>query len=113
MVTIASSMRLVGRTQIGEPPQYAPRPPTAVHLATIWVVAGGAMLSALFILAANSWMHHPVGYVMVHGRPQLTDICALTALRTAQVPNKAHPADRRAAKSDLLLFKDRDLPDAR
>jgi cytochrome d ubiquinol oxidase subunit I len=48
-----------------------------VHLATIWLVAAGAMLSALFIIAANSWMQHPVGYVMVHGRPQLTDIWAL------------------------------------
>jgi cytochrome bd ubiquinol oxidase subunit I len=48
-----------------------------VHLATIWLVAGGAMLSALFIIAANSWMQHPVGYVMVHGKPQLTDIWAL------------------------------------
>jgi cytochrome bd ubiquinol oxidase subunit I len=48
-----------------------------VHLATIWLVAGGAMLSAAFILAANSWMQHPVGYVMVSGKPQLNDIWAL------------------------------------
>jgi cytochrome d ubiquinol oxidase subunit I len=33
-----------------------------VHLATIWLVAIGTMLSAYFILAANSWMQHPVGY---------------------------------------------------
>src|SRR5262250_2088692 len=48
-----------------------------VHLATIWLVAAGSVLSALFILAANSWMQHPVGYVMVHGKPQLNDIWAL------------------------------------
>ena len=36
-----------------------------VHLLTIWAVALGSMLSAAFILAANSWMQHPVGYVMV------------------------------------------------
>jgi cytochrome bd ubiquinol oxidase subunit I len=48
-----------------------------VHLATIWLVAAGAMGSALFIMAANSWMQHPVGYVMVHGKPQLNDIWAL------------------------------------
>jgi cytochrome bd ubiquinol oxidase subunit I len=48
-----------------------------VHLATIWLVAAGSMLSALFIIAANSWMQHPVGYVMVHGRPQLNDVWAL------------------------------------
>src|SRR5512142_2424061 len=33
-----------------------------VHLATIWLAAIGTMLSAYFILAANSWMQHPVGY---------------------------------------------------
>jgi cytochrome bd ubiquinol oxidase subunit I len=48
-----------------------------VHLATIWLVALGSILSAAFILAANSWMQHPVGYVMVNGKPQLTDIWAV------------------------------------
>ncbi len=48
-----------------------------VHLLTIWLVAFGSVFSALFILAANSWMQHPVGYVMVHGKPQLNDIWAL------------------------------------
>jgi cytochrome bd ubiquinol oxidase subunit I len=51
--------------------------PKRLHLATIWAVALGSGLSALFILAANSWMQHPVGYVMVHGKPQLNDIWAL------------------------------------
>jgi cytochrome d ubiquinol oxidase subunit I len=36
------------------------------------------MLSALFILAANSWMQHPVGYVMnSHGQPELNSVSAL------------------------------------
>src|SRR5262249_56806499 len=48
-----------------------------VHLWTIWAVAFGSVFSALFIMAANSWMQHPVGYVMVHGKPQLNDIWAL------------------------------------
>ncbi len=48
-----------------------------VHLAAIWLVAIGSMLSALFIIAANSWMQHPVGYQLVHGKPQLNDIWAL------------------------------------
>ncbi len=48
-----------------------------VHLATIWLVAFGSVLSAAFIMAANSWMQHPVGYRMVHGKPQLNDIWAL------------------------------------
>ena len=38
------------------------RLPPRVHLATIWLVAFGTALSAYFILAANSWMQHPVGY---------------------------------------------------
>jgi cytochrome d ubiquinol oxidase subunit I len=48
-----------------------------VHLLTIWAVAFGTVLSALFIMAANSWMQHPVGYTMVNGKPQLNDIWAL------------------------------------
>jgi cytochrome d ubiquinol oxidase subunit I len=38
------------------------RLPKRVHLACIWLVAAGTMLSAAFIMAANSWMQHPVGY---------------------------------------------------
>ena len=48
-----------------------------VHLACIWLVALGTVLSAAFIMAANSWMQHPVGYTMVHGKPQLNDIWAV------------------------------------
>jgi cytochrome bd ubiquinol oxidase subunit I len=51
--------------------------PRRVHLATIWAVAAGTALSAMFIMAANSWMQHPVGYQMVHGKPVLNDIWAL------------------------------------
>jgi cytochrome d ubiquinol oxidase subunit I len=50
-----------------------------VHLATIWLVALGSVLSAAFIMAANSWMQHPVGYVTnpkTH-MPELNDIWAL------------------------------------
>jgi cytochrome bd ubiquinol oxidase subunit I len=53
------------------------RLPKRVHLACIWMVAIGSMLSALFILAANSWMQHPVGYVMKNGQPVLNNIGAL------------------------------------
>ena len=48
-----------------------------VHLLTIWLVALGSVLSAAFIMAANSWMQHPVGYQMVNGKPQLNDIWAV------------------------------------
>jgi cytochrome d ubiquinol oxidase subunit I len=33
-----------------------------IHLASIWLVSVGTVLSAAFILAANAWMQHPVGY---------------------------------------------------
>ena len=50
-----------------------------MHLVSIWAVALGATLSAAFIMAANSWMQHPVGYQInpATGRPQLTSISAL------------------------------------
>ncbi len=48
-----------------------------VHLLTIWLVSLGTVLSAAFIMAANSWMQHPVGYQMVNGKPQLNDIWAV------------------------------------
>ena len=37
------------------------RLPKLVHLATIWLVAIGVNASAFFIIAANSFMQHPVG----------------------------------------------------
>ena len=35
-----------------------------IHLASIWMASIGTILSAAFIVAANSWMQHPVGYVI-------------------------------------------------
>ena len=35
--------------------------PKGVHLACIYLTAIGTMISAVFILAANSWMQNPVG----------------------------------------------------
>jgi len=49
-----------------------------VHLATIWTVSLGTVLSSLFILVANSWMQHPVGYRLNHaGQPVLNNVWAL------------------------------------
>ena len=55
------------------------RLPKRVHLACIWIVALGTVLSAAFIMAANSWMQHPVGYTINSktGRAELTNILAL------------------------------------
>jgi cytochrome d ubiquinol oxidase subunit I len=48
-----------------------------IHLASIWLVGVGTMLSALFILAANSWMQHPVGYKVVGNRAIMTNFWAV------------------------------------
>jgi cytochrome d ubiquinol oxidase subunit I len=48
-----------------------------LHLATIWIAVAGTWLSGYFILVANSWMQHPVGYEIVDGHAQLTSVWAL------------------------------------
>src|ERR1700754_478135 len=52
------------------------RLPRRVHLGCIWMVVLGSYLSAAFIMAANSWMQHPVGYAPGNP-PRLDDIGAL------------------------------------
>ncbi len=51
----------------------------AVHLVCIWLAAIGTVLSAYFILAANSFMQNPVGYRLDEesGRAELTDFWAV------------------------------------
>lgn len=55
------------------------RLPRRVHLACIWCVAIGGLVSAYFILAANSFMQHPVGYAFnqARNRAELTDFGAV------------------------------------
>ncbi|MBA2560134.1 MAG: cytochrome ubiquinol oxidase subunit I [Propionibacteriales bacterium] len=55
------------------------RLPRALHAACIWIVHLGTLLSAYFILAANSWMQHPVGYRFNEqtGKAELTDFWAV------------------------------------
>src|SRR5204863_745101 len=48
-----------------------------VHLATLWIAVAGTWLSGYFILVANSWMQHPVGYKIVKGEAHLTSVWAL------------------------------------
>jgi cytochrome d ubiquinol oxidase subunit I len=50
-----------------------------LHLATLWVAVLGTWLSGYFILVANSWMQHPVGYKLVNGEAQLTSVWALVS----------------------------------
>ena len=56
-----------------------------MHLATIWMASFGTLFSAYFILAANAFMQHPVGYTMntARGRAELTDIVAVLTQNTA------------------------------
>ncbi len=55
------------------------RIPKGLHLASIWLVHIGTLLSAYFILAANSWMQNPVGYRYnpQTKRAELTDFMAV------------------------------------
>jgi cytochrome d ubiquinol oxidase subunit I len=53
-----------------------------LHLATIWLVSIGTILSAFFILAANAWMQHPVGYTVEGGQAVLTNFWAVLANST-------------------------------
>lgn len=48
-----------------------------LHLASIWLVSIGTMVSALWILAANAWMQHPVGYEIHNGQAVLIDFWAV------------------------------------
>ncbi len=48
-----------------------------LHAATMWLVAIGSNLSALWILIANSFMQQPVGYALRNGRAEMTDFFAL------------------------------------
>ena len=63
------------------------RLPRGVHLSCIWIAAFGTVASAYFILAANSFMQHPVGYTVngLRGRAELTDFWAVITQRTTVI----------------------------
>ncbi len=48
-----------------------------VHAMAIWIVALASNLSALWILLANGWMQHPVGFVLRNNRAELVDFMAV------------------------------------
>ena len=92
-----------------------------LHLATIWITAIGAALSAYFILAANSWMQHPVGYEynLVTGRAELKDFIALLTNSTTLItfPHTIAAAFMTtgaflAGIAMYRMLKDRDRPEA-
>jgi cytochrome d ubiquinol oxidase subunit I len=47
------------------------------HAIVMWLVAGASTLSAVWILIANAWMQHPVGYVIRSGRAELESFSAV------------------------------------
>lgn len=51
--------------------------PKGIHLMSIWLVSIGTMLSAFWILVANSFMQNPVGYTLQNGRAEMNDVVAL------------------------------------
>lgn len=48
-----------------------------LHLFFSWMIVFGTMTSALWILTANSFMQHPVGYTLRNGRAEMVDFGAL------------------------------------
>jgi cytochrome bd ubiquinol oxidase subunit I len=55
------------------------RLPGRLHAACMWIVHLGTLFSAWFILAANSWMQHPVGFAFnpETGRAEMNDFAAV------------------------------------
>jgi cytochrome d ubiquinol oxidase subunit I len=93
-----------------------------MHLAAIWLAASGTLLSAYFILAANAFMQHPVGYTIneERGRAELTDIMAVLTQNTA-VASFAHTIPSAfltaggffAGVAGWMMVKNRDVEVAR
>lgn len=48
-----------------------------VNTLAIWLTAFASNISALWILIANGWMQHPVGYVIRNGRAELESFSAV------------------------------------
>jgi cytochrome bd ubiquinol oxidase subunit I len=48
-----------------------------IHLACIWLVSLGTVLSGFWILTANAFMQVPVGFEIKNGRAQMNDFLAL------------------------------------
>ncbi|CAB4907515.1 MAG: cytochrome ubiquinol oxidase subunit I [Actinobacteria bacterium] len=58
------------------------RIPKKLHLAALWAAVVGSIISAYFIIAANSWMQHPVGVVLdtSSGEPRARQVDFLAVL---------------------------------
>lgn len=54
-----------------------------LHAWSITLVAIASNISAYWILTANAWMQHPVGYAVRNGRAELTDFVAVLTQKAA------------------------------
>jgi cytochrome d ubiquinol oxidase subunit I len=57
-----------------------------IHFLATCLVALGSILSAFWIVAANSWMHTPAGYELVSGKFMVTDF--MTAILNPSTPTR-------------------------
>lgn len=98
------------------------RLPKKLHLISIWCASFGTLFSAYFILAANSFMQHPVGYIFnkTTGRAELKSISTVLTQKTAlatffhTIPSAALTAGALfAGVSGWMLLKKRDEEVAR
>ena len=74
-----------------------------LHCATIWITAIGSNLSAFWILVANGFMQHPVGYAIEDGRAVMTDFFALVTNPYAH-GQYAHALSAGIVTSGMLLL---------
>jgi len=47
------------------------------HATVMWLIAAAGNISAIWILTANGWMQHPVGFTIRDGRAELVDFTAV------------------------------------
>ncbi|HMS25231.1 MAG TPA: cytochrome ubiquinol oxidase subunit I [Acidimicrobiia bacterium] len=66
------------------------RLPKKIHMLTMWAVAIGTSLSAYFIIAANSWMQHPVG-VKYNSETQRAELTSISKVLTNSTTLAAYP----------------------
>jgi len=65
------------------------RLPPLIHTLSICVVCLGSIVSAFFILTANAWMQHPVGYHIVgHGAGRKADLTNFWAVLRARAASR-------------------------
>lgn len=53
------------------------------HATVMWLIAAAGTMSGLWILIANGWMQHPVGYIIRDGRAELESFAAVVTNKFA------------------------------